>query len=253
MSGAMSAGGFPDKPPVRAFVPWVDYSTGVSAALGIVLALRHRDRTGEGQAVDLALLQTATSVMTPVIAEADVLGQVRPLTGNRVPYYAPTDLYRCKDGWVFIATITDALWKRLVKTIGHEELLSDPDLYNDYQRYLHRDRVDPLVAEWIAERTVDEVESAMERARIPCGRYLRAEEVSSDPHVRERSMIAHSDLEAPGLDRVPICGIPFDLSRTPGRVVRRAPRVGEHNGEVYGDLLGIDEERLAGLVANGIV
>ena len=107
--------------------------------------------------VDLALLRTAVSYVAPQIAEAEVLGQVRPIIGNRAAYVGPSDLFRCKAGWVMIATLMNSLWRRLLKVIGHEELLDDPELSNDFKRYEHRDRVDPLVAEWTAERTVEEV------------------------------------------------------------------------------------------------
>ena len=147
-SGSLALGGFPDKPPIRAFMNPMDYGTAISAALGSVLALRHRDQTGEGQEVDLALLRTALSFTTPMIAEAEIMGKIRPMIGNRAVYLGPTDLYECKDGYVFIATIMNTLWKRLAKVVGHPELIDDPDLHNDLERYYHRDKIDPLIAEW---------------------------------------------------------------------------------------------------------
>ena len=157
MSGAMACGGFADKPPIRSFINPMDYGTALSAAIGTLLALRHRDKTGEGQMVDLSLLRTAISFTAPIIAEKEVLGRSRPRIGNRAPYLSPTDLYACKDGYVFIASIMNSLWRRLAKMIGHEELLKDPELSNDLGRFEHRDRIDPLVADWIKERTVEEV------------------------------------------------------------------------------------------------
>jgi len=253
MSGQMAVGGFPDLPPQRAQPSYVDFSTGLCAAIGTLLALRHRDQTGEGQMVDLALLQTAVSFSAPQIAEAEVLGRLRPRVGNRGAYLGPSDLYKCKDGYVFIATIMDSLWRRLAKAIGHEELIDDPDLYNDLGRFEHREKIDPLVAEWMAQRTVDEAINEMEAARIPCGRYYELNEVSKDPHIQARNMVEYIDLEEPGLENVPICGMPIRMSKTPSRVETRAPRVGEHNKMIYQGLLGYSDAQMADLEKNGVI
>ena len=253
MSGAMAITGYAGGDPLRSQLPWVDYGTALANAVGALLALRHRDRTGEGQMVDLALLGTAVSFMGPVIAEAEVLGRVRPRIGNRGCYLGPSDLYRCKDGCVYIATLMNTLWARLVTLIGHEELLQDPELYNDFQRFEHRDRVDPLVREWMAGHTVDEVLEKMEKARIPCGRYLEVDQVSKDPHIQARQMIGYTDMEVEGLEAMPVSGTPFRLSKTPGTIERRAPRVGEHNAEIYHGLLGYSDQRMADLTARGVI
>jgi crotonobetainyl-CoA:carnitine CoA-transferase CaiB-like acyl-CoA transferase len=253
MSGALALGGFPDKPPIRAFMNPMDFGTALSAAFGTLLALRHRDRTGEGQEVDLALLRTAVSWNAPIIAEADVLGRVRPKIGNRAAYLGPTDLYACQDGYVFIATIMDTLWRRLARAIGRPDLLENPKYSTDYARYEHRDEIDPLIKTWCAQRTVAEVLRVMEEARIPCGPYLGLDQVSSDPHVKATNMLEYTDLEEPGLEHVPVCGIPVRLSKTPGRVQTRAPRVGEHNLIIYRDLLGYPEDKIAALEAEGVI
>ncbi len=253
MSGAMALGGYTDKPPVRAFMNPMDFSTALSAAFGTLLALRHRDMTGEGQMVDLSLLRTAISFNAPQIAEAEVLGRLRPRVGNRAAYLGPTDLFKCKDGYVFIATIMNTLFRRLAKAIGHEELLEDPELYNDLQRFELRHRIDPLISEWTAQRTIDEVVKVMEQAHIPCGPYLELDEVSKDPHVKATGMIEYTDMEEEGLEHLPVCGIPLRLSKTPGMVVTRAPRIGEHNKEVYSELLGYSDEKIAELVSKNVI
>ncbi|MBW1643132.1 MAG: CoA transferase [Deltaproteobacteria bacterium] len=253
MSGAMALGGYEDKPPVRAFMNPMDFSTALSAAFGTLAALRHRDMTGEGQMVDLALLRTAISLTAPQIAEAEVLGRLRPRVGNRAAYVGPTDLFKCKDGYVFIATIMNSLFRRLAKIIGHEELLEDPELHNDLSRFEFRDRIDPLIAKWTADRTVDEVMKAMEEARIPCGRYYELDEVSKDPHVKATGMIEYTDMEEEGLENLPVCGIPHRLSKTPGRVVTRAPKVGEHNDDIYKKLLNYSDEQIQKLQQQGTI
>ncbi len=244
LSGAASFNGFADGPPMRSQLPWVDYSTGLCAALGTMFALRHRDQTGEGQAVDLALLQTATSFTAPMIAEATLLGRERPQIGNRTAYVGTSDMFKCKDGYVYASVILDAMWARLMKLVGAEEFLDDPDFDTDLKRFENRDRIDPKVAAWMEQRTVAEVMEAMETARIPCAPALSTRDVPEDPHVKEQELLGYSDLEYPGLERVPISGIPITLSKSPGSIRRRAPRVGEHNHEIYTELLGYEDSKL---------
>ncbi len=253
MSGCMALGGYADKPPTRAFMNPMDYSTALAAAFGTVLAIRHRDQTGEGQVVDLSLLRTAISMTAPQIAEAEVMGRLRPMIGNRAAYLGPTDIFKCRDGYVFIATIMNTLWRRLAKVIGHEELIDDPDLVNDLQRYEHREKIDPLIADWTAERTVEVVLAEMEKAHIPCGPCLGLEEISKDPHVRETGMVEYIDMGEPGLEKMPISNTPLKMSKTPSRIENRAPRPGEHNNEIYRDLLGYSAERLSELEKDGAI
>lgn len=251
-SGAAAVTGFEGQPPLRAGVPWVDYGTGLAAAFGTMVALRHRDATGEGQAVDCALLQTAVSYTAPMIAEATVAGRERPRLGNRAAYLGPSDLYRCRDGYVYVATATESMWRSLVKVIGHAEL-ECAELATDAQRFEHRGRVDPIVEGWMAERTVTDVVAAMDDARIPCGVYHTTAEVPDDPQVRARRMLEYVDLEVPGLAAVPVTGVPVSLSRTPGRIVTRPPRVGEHNDDIYPGWLAYTPARVRELRAQGAI
>ena len=248
MSGAMRVGGYPDKDPIRAFINPMDFGTGTAAAFGTMAALRHRDKTGEGQAVDLALLQTALNYTASSVAEMDVLGVPKPIIGNRAPYVGPTDLYKCKDGYVFVAVIMNSMWKRMAQVVGAENMVGDPDLKTDYNRYVHRDRIDPLVKEWMAGRTKAEIIAVMEEARIPCGPLMNLDEISKDPHIQSEHMLEYSDLEIPGMPKIPIPGIQARLSKTPGTIRSRAPRVGEHNRQIYKDLLGYSDETIQELM-----
>ena len=253
MSGACALTGHEHDPPMRSAVPWVDYSTGLLAAFGTVLALRHRDATGEGQEVDCALLQTAVSYTSPMIAEALVTGRERPRIANRMPYIGPTDLYRCRDGWVYIATVTDGMWRSLMDLIGRPELAAVSAYATDEGRFEARSEIDPQVASWIETRDAAEVGEAMETARIPCGVYRTTAEVHEDPHVVARDMLEWVDMESPGMDRVPVSGVPVKLSASPGELRRRAPHPGEHNDECYFGLLGYTPERIGELRAAGFV
>ncbi len=250
-SGAAALNGYEGDAPLRAGLPWVDYSTGLCATIGTLLALRHRDSSGEGQMVDCALLQTAMSFIAPMVAEAEVLGKERPRLGNRSAYIGPTDLYRCSDGYVYVATVMEGMWRRLMKIVGHEELVDDEDFDTDLKRFDRRTEVDPYVAAWMARHSVEEVVAKMEQNRIPCGVYHSTAEISADPHVQARKMLEYMNLGIAGLERVPVCGIPIGLSRTPGEVRDAAPTVGQHNDHYYRGLLGYDEEKLHSLRQSG--
>ena len=252
-SGAAALNGYEGDDPLRAALPWVDYSTALCATVGTLLALRHRDATGEGQMVDCALLQTAMSFIAPMVAEAEVLGKERPRIGNRSAYLGPTDLYKCRDGYVYVATTMEGMWRRMMKIVGHEEMLDNPDFDTDIKRFDRRDEVDPLVAGWIEQHTVEAVVAPMDENRIPCGVYHSTADVASDPHVQARKMLEYMDLGEPGLERVPICGIPIRLSATPGEVRDVAPKVGEHNDKYYRDMLGYSDEKLALLRESGYI
>lgn len=252
-SGAAALNGYEGDAPLRAGLPWVDYSTALCATIGTLLALRHRDATGEGQMVDCALLQTAMSFIAPMVAEAVVLGKEKPRLGNRSAYMGPTDLYKCSDGYVYVATIMEGMWRGMMKIIGHEDLIGASGFETDIERFENREKVDPLVAEWMAQHTVEEVVSIMDENRIPCGVYHSTAEVASDPHVQARKMLEYMDLGVPGLENVPICGIPILLSKTPGEVRDVAPKVGQHNDEYYRDLLGYSDEKLSALREDGFI
>jgi crotonobetainyl-CoA:carnitine CoA-transferase CaiB-like acyl-CoA transferase len=251
-SGAAAVSGFEDDP-LRSGVPWVDYSTGLCAAIGVLLALRHRDATGDGQAVDCALLQTAISFTTPMIAEAIVAGKERPRLGNRGPYLGASDLHKCSDGYVFISTVTETMWQSLMNVIGRPDLIGLPELGTDEQRFENRALVDPLIKKWVGCHTVEEVVTKLEKARIPCGVYRTTAQVSQDPQVQAQKMIEYMDLELVGLEQMPVTGLPVRLSKCPGVLVSRAPRVGEHNDEIYRCLLGFDDRRIADLRSKRVI
>ena len=252
-SGAAALTGSAGEPPLRAGVHWVDYSTGLSAVIGILLALRQRDSTGEGQAVECALLRTAVSFTTPAIAEAVVAGRERPRLGNQSVYTGPGNLYRCLDGHVYLSAITSSTWRALARLIGCPELGADPELGTPQQSFAQRERLDRLIEGWTETRTVAEVVDHLERAHVPGGPSVTTAEVAGDPQVRDAGMLDFVDLGEPGFERVPVSRPPVRLPAAPARALGSPPRPGEHNDEVYGGLLGYAAERLAALRAAGVI
>jgi crotonobetainyl-CoA:carnitine CoA-transferase CaiB-like acyl-CoA transferase len=252
-SGAAAVTGYEGNGPIRAGIPWVDYSTGLAAAVGILAALRHRDRTGEGQSVDCALLQTAVSYTAPVLAEAMIEGLERPRLGNQPAYIGVSNLFPCRDGEVYIVAVSPAMWSALCGLIGRPELEQDPRLRTPEQRFEHRHELDLLVAAWTATMSLADAVRALTEARVPCGEYRRPAEVADDPQVRANEMLRFVDLDHDGLHAVPASATPLALSRWAPPPPACPPRPGEHNREVYGKVLGYDDERVGALERAGIV
>lgn len=252
MSGVMSVSGFPG-PPVREQAPHIDYMTACLTAVGVLSALYHRQATGQGQMVDTALLQTAVTLAAPMVGEWETGGRKRQQTGNRAPWTGPSDLYRTRDGrWVMLAIITNSIWRRFCRFIGREDLAEDPRLESDYDRWENREVSDPVVAEWVAGQTAEEVISAAEQIPIPCGLCHEQQEVAHDPHVRARRML--EEVAFPGGEgSMPVTGTPVRMSATPTAIGRSFPAVGEHNEEIYRGLLGYGPEDLASLSEKGVI
>lgn len=251
-SGAMALNGFPGDPPLKNTVPYIDCSSGIAGALGILLALYHRQRTGVGQLVDVALFDIA-SFMTQQVGALiyyAVYDEIRTQFGN-FGFASFMTCARAKDGWVMIVTSSDDIWKRFVKAIGKDELASDPRFKNDMSRSLNASLIEPIVQNWAGQRTVEEIIKTLQNVRVACARVNTADRLLDDPQSRAREMVLHT--KYPRLGEVPIPGVPIKLSATPGRYKNRAPRVGEHNEEIYSGLLGLGTERLYDLKKNGAI
>lgn len=252
MSGAMSYTGFPGSPPTRAGVQYVDFSTGLSAALGTVLALLHRQRTGKGQLVDVSLFDVALSFVAAagVAAEYKLLGEIRPQVGNS-SFYAYANSFQAKDGWVMINVVGNSAWRRFCRALGKEELASDPRFKDNLSRYLNREEIHSIVADWVRAKTVEEVTRILEAARVPCGPIRDMTDIYHDPQVAAREMLV--EVEQPGTGIVPMPGIPIKLSETPGGIDSPAASLGEHNFEIYCHLLGLSEQQLASYRERGVI
>jgi crotonobetainyl-CoA:carnitine CoA-transferase CaiB-like acyl-CoA transferase len=234
MSGAMSLTGFPDVP-VRATVSYVDYGTALHAAFGAMVALYERQRTGRGQVIDVSLLATGVTFMQPLLMERAVTGVRREQQGNAGFYAAPNDTFRTRDGWIFVPTIGNLMFRRWAGLMGREDLIDDPRCSDDITRANNYGLINQVMSEWCASRSRDEAVRELERARIPCGPVYDLDEVLSDPQVQARGLFKQT--EYPGRDKpLPLAATPVRLSETPGRVRRRAPALGEHTDEVLSEL-----------------
>ena len=252
MSGAMSLTGFPDKAPTRSVVSYVDLGTGLLTALGIMVALYHRERTGKGQMVDTALIDTAISFIAShgLVSEYQLFQAHRLRLGNS-SFWTLADCFKAKDGWVFFYINFDSDWRRFAKLIGREELADDPRFRIDYQRFNNRHLIQPIISEWMADKTVDEVISLLEKIRLPCGVVNTIDDIVDDPQIKAREMLV--EVEYPGIGKLSPPGVPIKFSETPGKVDERPPLLGEHNEEIYGRLLGFSSEKLSQLHEEGVI
>ena len=250
MSGAMSLTGFPGTP-IRASVSFEDYGTALHTAFGIMVALYHRARTGEGQVVDGSLLATGITYMQALLAERSVMGIDRGQPGNAAFYSAPADTYRTSDGWIVVQTIGGEMFARWARLVGREDLIGDPRFADDLLRADNRATLTDAMNAWLATRTTAEALAELQAARVPAGPVLGLDEVLKDPQVEARELLQY--VEYPGAKKpAPLANTAVRLSATPGGIRHRAPMLGEHTDEVLREI-GYSDEEIASLRAGGVV
>jgi formyl-CoA transferase len=237
--------------PVRVGVSIGDTLAALHGALGVMMALYHRDaRGGAGQVIDVALHEAVFNVMESLIPEYSAFGAVREAAGSALPGIAPSNAYRCADGYVLIAGNGDSIFRRLMDTIGRPELGADPALADNAGRAARAGALDAAIGAWTLPRTVDAVLAALGAARVPAGKVYTAKDIHEDPHYRARDMILRQTTRDGREIDVP--GVVPKLSATPGTVRSAAPRLGEDTDAVLRGL-GIPEEDIAALRAKGAI
>ena len=244
--------GDPDRPPSRMGVSIGDSLAATYGCLGALAALHARERTGRGQIVDSALYEAVLQVMESIVPEYQISGYIRERSGSKLPGIAPSNVYKCKDGEYLIGANQDAVFARLCEAMGRPELAGDPRYVDHVARGRNQDELDAIVEEWTKTKTVAEVEATMVAHSIPAGIIYRAPEMMEDPHFAARNALI--EVETPRWGKVRMQNaFPF-LSDTPSSVRSPAPaRIGEHNDEVYGTLLGMDAAEVQRLTAAGAV
>lgn len=244
MTGAMSLTGFPGAP-VRSVVPFEDYGTALHTAFGVMVALYHRARTGEGQLVDGSLLATGITFMQNILAERQVLSVERRQIGNASFYAAPGDAYRARDGWIMVSIVGGEMFARWARLVGREEFVGDPRFANDQLRADNHQAITEAMMAWLASRSRTQAIAELEAARIPAGPVLDPADVLEDPQVKARQLLQCVDF--PGTPApVPLASTAVKLSATPGGIRHRAPMLGEHTDEVLRDI-GYTPEQIQAL------
>ncbi|MGH7907003.1 MAG: CaiB/BaiF CoA transferase family protein, partial [Candidatus Binataceae bacterium] len=236
MSGAATMSGFGDAPALS-HIPYVDFGTGLYGALGVVSALLHRERSGRGQKVDLALFNTGVSFAAAygVFAEYAINGIIRRAVGNNM-IYGVGGIYRCADGELTICCFGDALFERLCRAIGRPELRDDPRLKSDVTRYENREVVNRAISDWLSEKTVTESREKLAEAGVPAGPVETADRVLDNPQAAANRIVRN--VEQPGVGMVPVAGSALQFESGASEIERPAPAIGEHNGHFYDSLLG---------------
>ena len=230
MSGAMYLSGRPDEP-TKSYVPWVDFTTALSAAVGTLAALMARQQTGRGQQVRGSLLASALSVANSTLIEQQVTTRDRVATMNRSQISAPSDTHRTRDGWILVQSLGQPLFERWTKLMGESHWLDDPRFVDDMARGDNGQVISERMARWCAERTTAEALEALESARIPAGPVYSPQDALEDPHVAAAGFLRQ--LEFPGLpSAAPVADAPFSLSDSEVGVRHRAPVLGEHTDKI---------------------
>ena len=250
MCGAAWFAGTPEQPQ-RSQAMWVDCATGMLGAYGALAALRARDQTGLGQAVNTSLLSTALTVNNSFVMEQAVTRPNRVPHGNRAHTAGPADLFRCTNGWIFLAVQTNSIFRRWARVVGAEEIGDDPRFADDVTRGLNGAVLSERMQAWCEGRTVDDAIAALEAGRVPAGPVYNLDQVLGDPHVVATK--AFVPIEFPGIDRpAPVSKPPVSLSQFDPGPMRRAPLAGENSADVLGEL-GFDAATIADWRARAVI
>ena len=242
--------GEPGKAPVRPNISLGDTAAAIHAALGVLLAVIQRHKSGEGQVVDVALYEAVFNLLEGIVPEYDGAGVVREPSGTTITGIVPTNTYLCSDGkHVVIGGNGDSIFKRLMKEAGREDMANDPALEHNPGRVVHQEAIDQALADWCAANTSKEIIERLESVRVPVGPIYSVEDMMTDPHYNARGMFESVDVNGTPL-KIP--AIAPKLSETPGRTDWPGAEIGAHNTEILGDLLGLDASALEALSSDGI-
>jgi succinyl-CoA---D-citramalate CoA-transferase len=253
MGGIRHVTGFPDRPPPRTGISLGDSLAATFGALGALTALYHREaHGGRGQVVDIGIYEAVLALMESTIPEYALTGHVRGRTGTVLPFVAPSNIYPTQDeDYVLIAGNADTVFGRLAKAVGHPEWAEDERFATHHARGENMEELDAMISNWTRERSVEEVIEVLAGAGVPTGKVFTAEDMLEDQHYAARENVV--TVEDPEIGAFPMQNVVPRLSETPGEVCWTGPALGQHNDEVYGGLLKLDEDERTRLRERGIV
>jgi crotonobetainyl-CoA:carnitine CoA-transferase CaiB-like acyl-CoA transferase len=250
MSGLMSVTGLPGQGPVRTGAAIADLTAGLYAAIGVMAALLERETSGKGQWVQSSLLQAGISLLDFQAARYLMEKEVPPQVGNDHPTSMPTSAYRTKDGHINVAASGEGMWASLCKAIEREDMLASPDFKGGKKRAENRKQLNDAIEEALRKKTSAEWIEILNKAGIPCGPIYNVAEVFADPQVKHLGVA--TPVEHPKLGRYDVLANAALLSRTPARVVKATPEIGEHTDEILKEL-DYNATQIAQLRQGGVV
>jgi len=249
--GIMAITGQADGPPTRVGSSIGDIFSGSFATIGILAALRVKEKTGLGQQVDIAMMDAVVSVLENAVVRYTVTGEIPQRTGSAHPSIAPFDVFEAQDGWFVIGVGNDMLWERFCKAINKTDLLKDPRFSTNLQRSENYQALKPIITHWSKIKTVQEVLDILLQAGVPVGEVNTIDKIVEDPNVKLREMIV--EVEHPQAGKVKITDSPIKLSLTPGKVEKASPLLGQHTEEILKKLLGFSKEEIDSLRREGVI
>ncbi|WP_059258462.1 CaiB/BaiF CoA transferase family protein [Escherichia albertii] len=252
MGGLMSTTGWPGGEPTRSGTAMSDVLAGLSATIGTLAALRHRDQTGEGQKVDIALVDSVVASLEIITQIYLTEGRIPERIGNRYESCYPYDTFKARDGDVVIAAANDKLWSLVAQTMGQPELATREEFNSNPLRVKNHALLKPIIEIWSRQYSVNEIVDCMLNAGVPAAPINNIDQLVSDPHIADaREMFI--DVEHPIAGTLKLTGSHIKLTSTPTGIRTPSPLLGQHNQEIYSSRLGLDDAELAQLRAEGIL
>ena len=243
--------GEPGKAPVRPNISLGDTVSAIHAALGVTLAIIAREKSGEGQVVDIALYESIFNLMEGIVPEYDGGGVVREPSGTTITGIVPTNTYPCRDGkFVVIGGNGDSIFKRLMVAAGRPDMSENPEMEDNSGRLKHEDEIDEALGDWCKTLLAREVIDILEEARVPVGPIYSVEDMIKDPHYQARGMFERVEIDGKPLQIPAIMPL---LEETPGRTDWPGGGIGSHNKEILGGLLDLSEEDMDKLRSDGVI
>ncbi len=243
IGGIMGLTGEPGRPPVKTGIAVTDIGAGMLAAYAVLAALLHRekDRSGEGQYIDVSMLDLQVAWLTYMAGSYFATGKDPEKVGAAHPNLVPYQAFMCQEGeYINIAVGSERLWDRFCKAMGKEDLFEHPDYAQNGDRVRNRSKLIPLLQEEFLKKPVGQWVDQLEEGGVPCGAINQLSNVFSDPQVLSREMLL--EIPHPTLGKIKQAGIPIKFSRTPGSIDKHPPLLGEHAGEILAELGYTDED-----------
>lgn len=251
MGGLRFLTGYPDRPPVRVGVSIGDSIAALHAVIGTLAALRHRDRTGKGQVVDVALYEAVFNLMESLLPEYGMFRMVRERTGSSLPGIVPSNTYVTRDGkYVVIGANADSIFRRMMRAIGCDDLADDPELTHNDGRVAHTETIEQAISAWTSQHDLDDILRVLGAAEVPSAKIYDIADIVADAHYQARGMIEQLHLADGQTLLAP--GIVPKLSATPGATAWLGPELGAHTAEVLSEL-GYDTAAITALRAEGVI